>query len=209
VNHHGESGILESSGLSAPRKWESTTRITLLERGHKGAPLVLIRHWLRSDVASYRRFLAGLAPRDRDRFESFTASDWVSIDFASSVYTVAAPLLYPGIAAPLRRLGREICKDNISGLFRFVLRTLTVPFLIGQTARVWHSFHVAGVPSLERTGDRALHFMVRDYPELSAEIRETIAGFITELIERTGAKDVRIRSADDDPSCWGWWISWR
>jgi len=178
--------------------------------GYKGMALVLLRQWIRAagpDVE--RQVLEQLTPEEQIAYASLVATAWVPVELATKLYVVASPLLYPKDPRPLRQVGRDLARENLGGVFRFVVRVISVAMLVDKTASLWRSFHDRGAARAIREADHMIRFEVTDYPELPERMRETIVGWLAQAIELTGAKNVRVVKSDDDPRTWTWTATWR
>jgi hypothetical protein len=153
--------------------------------------------------------LAELTPEEQSRYATMVATAWVPVEFATKLYVLAAPLLYPGDPTPVRHLGRDLADENLRGVYRFVVRFVSVPTLIEKSATLWRTFHEQGTAHCVRVSDHALRFEVEGYPELPERMRETISGWTARAVELTGAKNVRVVKSDNDPACWTWALNWR
>ena len=51
-------------------------------------------------------------------------------------------------------------------------------------------------------------FIVRDFPQMTLQLRAAMRGHLTHLIESTGAKNVRVMQDSTDPNAWAWKIYW-
>lgn len=178
--------------------------------GYKGMALVLVRQWIRAaDPDVERRVLEALTPEERIAYASLVATAWVPVELATNLYVVASPLLYPKEPRPLRQIGRDLARQNLGGVFRFVVRVISVQMLIEKTASLWRSFHDRGEATVTRESDRLFRFEVTDYPELPERMRETIVGWLGQAVELTGAQNVRVVKSDTDPERWSWTVTWR
>lgn len=178
--------------------------------GYKGMALVVTRQWIRaagSDIE--KRVLEALTPEERTTYDSLVATAWVPVEVATALYVAAAPLLYPKDPRPLRQIGRDLARQNLSGVFRFVVRVISVQMLVEKTASLWRSFHDQGTATAVREADRTLRFEVTGYPDLPERMRETIVGWLGQAVELTGAQNVRVVKIDDDPQRWTWTVTWR
>src|SRR5882672_3985987 len=117
----------------------------------KATPLVYVRQLLRDKGREAEEAVtSGLTVEERRLFESFVATDWLPVPFASRVYDLGSRVLYAGDPAPLRRMGREVSRANIRGVYRFMMRGLSESFLLQQTARLWHTYHATGEARTQR-----------------------------------------------------------
>ncbi len=177
---------------------------------YKGIGVVFVRTRLRSaGVEAERAVLGQLTDTERRVYDSATASEWVSIEVASRLFELAAPLVHPGKPLPLRLLGRDLARDNMGGVYRALLRVLSVEFVLGQSARLWGTYHRRGLARLDRIGDREVDFVVSDHPQLPERFRECMCGWIGGTLEMVGANRAVVTKNDDDPHAWHWRIRWQ
>ena len=177
--------------------------------GYKGTPLVHIRQWLRAapDKAE-QRVLDALTPEDRAAYQSVVATAWVPVDVATRIYVAAAPVMHPGEPTPLRTLGRALATEMLGGVFRFLVRLVSVESLMDRTAVLWRNFHDLGTARTVRLADNRVILEVVDHPLLPDRMQEVISGWIAQAVELTGAKNVLV-AREGNASCWKWVISWR
>ncbi len=117
---------------------------------YKGIGVVFVRSALRGAGADAEtKVLTQLTAEERRVYEQTTASEWVSIEVASRLFELAAPVVHVGKVLPLRLLGRDLARDNMSGAYRVFLRVLSVEFILGQTARLWSTYHRHGSSRLD------------------------------------------------------------
>jgi hypothetical protein len=182
--------------------------VTVTPGLYKGASLVSLRQMLQL-AAAEEPFLAALAPADRDHYRRLTATEWVPVELAGRLYAGAAPLLYPGQLGPVRLLGRDLARDHLRGIYRFVLRLMTVQFVADQTGRLWRMYNSRGSLVIERVAGDSLRMVLIDYPDYPAVVRESLAGYIAGTIELTGAVQVRVAIQEDDPTRYAFVTTWR
>jgi len=177
----------------------------LIMAGYKGVGLVFVRSKLRGSPHG-PAVLGALSAEARGTFEAATATGWVPIEHACEVFEKAAPLLFPHTPIPLRELGRSLAQDNLGGVYRHIIRWLSVPFLLKQTAVLWRVYHNAGhatVTFSERSAELTLH----DYPDLPERFRECMCGWISGAIEVCGGTNARVLKVDGPPHLWR--VTWR
>lgn len=180
------------------------------EGGYKGMALVVVRQWVRAaDPDAERRLLEALTAEEQRIYASLVATAWVPVEFATSFYVAAAPLLHPKAPRPLLQIGRDLARENLRGVFRFVLRIVSQQMLMEKTASMWRTYHDRGRATVVAEGPCKLRFEVTDYPGLPERMRETIAGWIAQAIELTGVDNVRVVKSDDDRNRWVWTATFR
>lgn len=171
-------------------------------------PLVAVRRWVR-EAGQEERLAAALTPQENSIYRSLVATSWVPVEAATRIYVVASPLLYPSDPAPLRRVGRELARDNFRGVFRYLAQLSSVEGLVNKTAFFWRAFHDQGDAVSERAGERHLRFSVSGYPNLPERMRETICGWLAQATELTGASHVSVTKSDEAEQRYFWAVTWR
>lgn len=176
---------------------------------YKGAPIVIVRSRLRDlGSESEEKVRENLSPAARQTLDTLLATAWAPIDQIEEIFVHAAPVLHPNAADPAYALGVELGHEMLSGVYRFVARVVSVPFLIEQTAALWSRYQDTGVASAEQTGPRSAVLRVREHPTFPPTVRRTVSGWLVSAIERTGAQNVRVTDGGS-PTCWEWAITWR
>lgn len=176
---------------------------------YKGAPIVIARARLRDLGADAEELVRSrLSPDARRTLDTLVATSWVPIAHAEEIYRVAAPVLHPNVRDAPYALGADLGHEMLNGVYRFVARVVSVPFLVAQTATLWGRFHDTGLASSEQTASRTVVFRVREHPMFPPTIRRTVTGWLASAIERTGAQNVRVIDGGS-PACWEWTATWR
>jgi hypothetical protein len=174
---------------------------------YKAVPLVLLRNRVR-EAGAEPAVVSALSESDRTTYERFVATDWVDQAFADRLYGVATPLVYGGGRMALRRFGQEAARADLGGVYRVVLRFVTVPALIDRAATLWSKYHDTGSARAEQPGERAMRLVVEGHPELGENVRESAAGWLAGAVELSGASNVRV-THEGDPTQWLWIVTWR
>lgn len=171
-------------------------------------PLVAVRRWI-NQAGVEERVLEALTPKERELYRTFVATTWIPVETATKIYVIAAPLLYPADPTPLRRIGRELARDNFRGVFRFLAQFSSVEGLTSKTALFWRAFHDQGEAHSVRLGERQVRFELHGYPGLPERMRETICGWLAQAIELTGASSVSVTKGEDGTQRYFWLVTWR
>ena len=174
---------------------------------YKAVPLVLLRSRVR-DAGVEPRVRDALSDDDRAVYDRFVATDWVDQAFADRLYGVATPLVYGSGPMALRRFGQEAARADLRGVYRVVVRFMTVPALLERAATLWSKYHDRGIARAERQGGNAARLVVEGYPELGENVRESAAGWLAGAFELTGASNVRVVH-EGDGARWIWAATWR
>lgn len=177
--------------------------------GYKGTGVVFVRSLIRSrGEAIERRFLSALTPEERNHYATTLEFHWIPIEVITRFFEVAAPLLYPGRADALRQIGRLMSLDHLRGIYRIVLRVVTVEKVIEKSARLWSTYHQGGVAKLHREGPNLLLFSIYDYPGLPESFRECMCGYIAGVFELCGVREIRVARQDEAGHIWHFRMSW-
>ncbi len=177
---------------------------------YKGVGVVFVRNALTNAGGdALARVREGLDEEERTAFDRTMATDWVPIELITKLFVLSAPILFPGKPNPLREVGAELARDNLRGVYRYLVRVMTVPFVIDQAAKLWRSYHKHGSASVVAYGEHAISLMVQGYPRLPERFRECMCGYIVGTLELAGAKNVAVAKSEDDPNAWEFRIAWK
>ncbi len=175
----------------------------------KGTDVVALRQIFKERGGEAERaFLAKLAPAQAELYQRSLAFIWNDVDQQTAVYHAAAEVLYPGEAEGLKRLGWEMARRSYRGVYRVLLRLPSTQFVMSQAAKLWSTYFERGRAAVEDAGRGRATFVLYDYPELPADMRQIVRGNITAAAETTGARNVRVLHVDSDPRSWKWVIQW-
>jgi len=140
---------------------------------------------------------------------SALSGTWVSLDLAEKIFHTAAQVLYPNEEKAMQRLGYERAKDNLTGIYRAVLRISTPTFVIGQTAKLWKLYYDKGeARSFIAKHRKYAEMYVEGYPELPEIFREITTGYIISALELTGVRNIKVHRDDSNPNAWKWYGTW-
>jgi hypothetical protein len=105
----------------------------------KGTGIITLRNLLlKSGRETETAFLIQVDPGEIDLFKKVLPLSWVPITTVAKFFAIGAPLLCPGkpIEEGLRYIGAQMARDNLSGIYRVLIRILTVPMLITQATKI-------------------------------------------------------------------------
>lgn len=173
--------------------------------GYKGVGIVFARSQVRA-AGREAALLEALPPAIRTTWQQATASGWYPIEHATEIFTRAAPLLFPGAANPVREFGRALAQDNLGGVYRHIVRMLSVAFLIKQTMVFWRLYHNAGRATCA-SHDRSAVVELYDYPDCPERFRECLCGWIAGAVEVCGGTNARVLKEEGYPFVWR--VTWR
>ena len=178
-----------------------------MEHRTKGTDIVALRKIFkaRGDAADFE---ASLPPDLRRLYRESLAFHWNPVTDQTALYRAASEVLYPGDPDGLMRLGRDMALHSYSTVYKILLRLPTTQFVIAQAAKLWSAYFDRGRAAVEEVSPKGAVFVLRDYPELPADMRQIVRGNITAAAETTGVKGVRVRHEDADARAWRWVIAW-
>ena len=176
-------------------------------RCSKGTEVVSVRNLLRA-AGQEDAFVARLSPDEVDPYRETLAVVWVPVDFVARVFELAAAELYVGEGRPLRQLGRALAKDNLTGIYRVMLRIVSIPFAIQHAASLWHTYNDTGEVGIERMGDR-LQMTVSGYPAFPEAALEECAGYTEGLMLMCGARNIEVKTSRPTHDAFAFDCSWR
>jgi hypothetical protein len=177
--------------------------------GYKGTGVDFVRKLLKARGADAAALEQKLSPSDTETFHSATTMSWVPAETAVRIFAAAAELLYPGDPRGVFELNRLMAKDNMSGIYRILLRVVSVPVLMARAAKLWSTYHSRGRGRAEGDPeDRAGTFIVEDYPECPLGLLPFIAGFLQGVLEMAGAKNINVAIDSSNPHQWRWRVTW-
>lgn len=154
-------------------------------------------------------FISQLTPELADIYKNAFHTSWIPIESSSEIYKKASEVLFPGKLDGLSLLGRELAKKTFSGIFKIFLIFPTIKYVMSRAANIWRSYYDKGTGSIENITDKSCDFVIRDFPELTKNLRQIAKGHMCVLLESTGAKDVFIHLDETNPNEWRWKISWK
>lgn len=177
---------------------------------YKGSGIVFLRDQVRRrGPALEQTLLERLGASERTLFLETMSMSWVDMAPTARVLETAIPLLLPEAADPLREFGRRQAHEQLSGIYRILLRVVSVPMVIQQTARLWSTYHSHGQARIERDGDSSSgRLVVTGYPELPLVVRRNTTGYIEGTLERTAVRNIRVIELFAEPQAWTWDVRW-
>jgi hypothetical protein len=134
---------------------------------------------------------------------------WHDIEQATAVLEKGAKLLYPDATSAMYALGYHEAKDHLKGIYRVLMRVITVPFIAKQTAKLWTTYYDRGIGRTElHANEKALTVFISGVPEMSALQLQKISGYVQSTMEMSGEKNVRAQIDARDAQEWKWVIRW-
>jgi uncharacterized protein (TIGR02265 family) len=178
---------------------------------YKGTAVAFLRTLIAAQTAEARAaFEKSIAPADLEAYRAILPVSTVSIQCAANLYSATAAALHPTLSlnAGLRRVGRAVAEDNLSGIYRIVLKVLSVRMLIDQCAKLWRTYHSTGIARSEKIDDQHYLFIVADSPDLPESYREFVCGYIEGAVALTGGKNSRVTKGGHAQE-WQWDVTWQ
>lgn len=150
-----------------------------------------------------------LSPDDYRSYRTAMPISWISEEAITRIFKAAGEILFSGSTSSLAEVGRGMAKANMTGIYQFMLRMTTIPFIMSQASRLWRTYHDTGEASASNgPGDNAVTFTVTGFPTIPADMLEVLRGYVTGLGELTGARNVRTSVDGTDPAAWKWVSTW-
>ncbi|MFH1811137.1 MAG: hypothetical protein ABIJ09_20520 [Pseudomonadota bacterium] len=174
----------------------------------KGSNVVTVRKLVQA-AGVEDALLARLSAADVDTYHATLAVSWVDIEVVARIFAAGAAVLFPGDVRSLRRLGRAIAEDNMRGMYRLILRVISIPFAIGQSARIWGTYNDAGRMTVEREPDQPrLRLVVQDYLDFPDATLEETAGYVEGVALLCGARSAQAEGWREGDRRFGWRVQW-
>ncbi len=177
----------------------------------KAAGIIYMRSLLRAkgEIAE-SEFLAKLSPEEAILYQKILSTEKLPIEVATEMYALSAPLIYSGksVSESLWQLGYETAQHDLSGKYAILLRIITPEFAIKQAAKIWKTYHDAGVSSTQGIGTKQAVFKIENHPSLPNDFRQVLNGYIIGLCNLVGAKNTKVVRDDSNPEAWEWTITW-
>ncbi len=179
--------------------------------GHaKGTDIAFLRKLLRdAGQAAERPFLAQLTPEERKTYETSTPVSWVPIQTSAKFQKLAAQILFPGNPSGVQELGREQAQADLGGIYKIIVRFLTIPALMKKISNLWHSYNDTGeLKAVWKEGEKTGQLIIEDYPELPPVSLEQMQGYFLGALEMTGAKNIRVTTDFNNPKARTFSFAW-
>jgi hypothetical protein len=155
-------------------------------------------------------FNARLSTDDQAAFRVTLPMSWISAELGGRFMDAGAHALFPDAPDPVWEFSRQQAHDNITGIYKIILRVVTVPIVISKAARVWGTYHRKGKATVSRVdGENRASFIAEEYPKLPDVLRRSVTGYTTGLLELTGAEDIEVALDDSNPDALRWDVTWR
>ncbi len=177
----------------------------------KGTAFVTIRAELKkTGPQSEEKMRALLSEKEWNIFQSIMPVSWIPVDIGGRIAEAAAKALFPGDPKGIWKMAKICGKDNIKGIYRPLIRILSVPYIGSKAAGLWKIYYDQGENKVLEVNENEKYivFGVTGNPTIPASLREFIGGFVAGMFELTGARNVSSQIIDIDPEHWKWRIYW-
>jgi len=176
----------------------------------KGTNLTFLSKLLKTyGQPALEAFDARLTPEQRKAFADALPVSWVPVEQVAGLFEAAAAIIHPDDPEGVRKLGRALAQDNLSGIYQSLLKMATIPFAIGQVALLWRIYQDHGRARAEQVkGEKRAVLTVEEYEDLPVAIQEEIAGYVIGVGEMVGAKNIRVVRDASNPAALKWNITW-
>ncbi|MCD4814731.1 hypothetical protein K8S19_13695 [bacterium] len=176
----------------------------------KAITVVFIRDRMgKVDSETRNTFYAKLSRQEKDSLKKSLAFTKIPVALAVKVYDAAASVLHPGKLDGAHLLGRALAQDNLTGIYKVLLRFVSIPFLIKQSAKIWDTYHEFGIARCARVkNENEIVLIIEDYPDMPKTIREGTTGYIEGALELTGGTNIHVELDDTNCHLWKWRVTW-
>ena len=155
------------------------------------------------------RILARLSAADASIWKTTLPMAWVPVDTVARMFVVAADVLFADDVSPLRALGRASAHDGLKGVYRMLMKVVSIPYAMEQSARLWATYNDRGAVSVEhdkRTTTAV--FAVKGYPSFPDACVEETAGYIEGLVQLCGSRVTSLTHARTADGTLAFTIHW-
>ena len=177
---------------------------------HKGIGICFVRDRVKAHGPdAVEQMAAGLTDEDAKVFKYTLATTWIDIEAATHILRHAALFLYPGENDGIRTIGYHMAQEHLTGVYRILLRVITVKFALSQTANYWDAYHRIGHAHIE-PGDteNSASLVIADYPGLPDAFREMLIGYIHGIMDLAGASNGTVVRRSLPGGRWAWDMTW-
>ncbi|MBN1594839.1 hypothetical protein JW933_02830 [candidate division FCPU426 bacterium] len=177
----------------------------------KGVGVVELKKIFSQKGRALEETLISRLDEDSARIYRFSVeASWIPLEVMASIYETAAGVLYPDEQDGLFKIGEAQAKNQLTGIYRIIMKIINVPYLIEKTAKLWKLYYDQGEAHTEKQESTNLAVMVvTGFPELPFPNRETTRGYVAGAIGLTGGKNVKVTGDYTNPLNWRWLMEWQ
>jgi hypothetical protein len=175
----------------------------------KASAVVTIRKKLQdAGVSVLAAMESKLTAETLQLFRSSGANNWIPFQVEAEILEASALVLYAGDTTGLRRLGTDVARIQLQGIYRVFVAVASADYVIKRTARIWSTLNDAGTARTENATNTGIVLAVSGIPQQKPSQREYICGYLVSVIEMTGAHNVQVTRDDSNPNDWCWRVIW-
>lgn len=176
----------------------------------KGTGINWLRDLIEAKGPQAEQALAkALSPDDFMAYRTAMPISWFPEDVAIRIYLAAGNILFADKPDVRIEVGRGMARANLNGIYKLLVPLVTIPFLMKQASRLWRTYHDTGVTSIEEfKGEKRIIFTVGNFPDLPADMRQVLRGYILGLSELVGVRNAGVALDESDNNVWKWVVTW-
>ncbi len=162
----------------------------------------------KNDETSEQTVLSKLSPKGADTYNSVIATSWIPSDDEKEIMAEGAKHLFPDDPDRMILLGRALAESTMTGIYRIFIKIPTISFIIKRVASIWNTFYKKGKARVIDVQSNSLTMQVTELLDIEDYQTEITCGYIHELLELTGAKNVSVKFDGTDRNDLKWYVSW-
>lgn len=178
----------------------------------KGTGLVYVRHRLKNEAHnSIDQFFKKLTEEEKKRFHIITHVSMVPIELVVKYCEEAALVLYPGLPQDesLLKLNFDMAQDQMTGIYKILLKFATPEYVINQTAKIWSTIHSQGKAySIKEKDGQGATFYIEGYPDLPKRFFFMVKGYISGVLALVHVKNLHVTIDDTNSAKWAMHFKW-
>jgi hypothetical protein len=154
------------------------------------------------------KLMFALTPEVQTVFKKTLPIQWVPIEHFAAIVKAASPVLYPGDSLAQQKLGQAMAKDNLSGIYKVLMRFTSVPYLAEQSSKLWSTYHQQGKARSEQLTANAANFILEDYPTAPPVFLDFLTGYVYATLSFAPVKNIKIVLDTSNSSAWKYQVTW-
>ena len=127
----------------------------------------------------------------------------------SEIKQAGARILFPNDPHGAQQLQRLIAQKSINDNSKVVIKHPTISSIVRSAEKLWDNLWQKGNAHIEKLTDSSMTVVVTDFPELVPSQLELISGYITGILDLTGARNIRVTINNKNPNAWKWKFTWK
>jgi len=177
----------------------------------KGVAYETLRTILKKKDNEFKENYYALLPEEeRDAVQHALSISWKPLQFDEdkNCIGVLAKLLYPNDPLYLQKLGYEMSRNTIPRFYQIFIRIPSIEYIFKRVAKIWGSFYDTGEAHLEDLTDSQFYFVLKNFPNYPAFLREYMCGYLKGMGELLNLKNTTVKKIEKDPNEWKWEVRW-